>query len=154
KVLERELKGAKPTILQLVDFAKSLEWESPEPKASARDARPQAQPVASSLRCQLHGVGTHATKDCRALRASNNSARPGATDGQAASATTPAAGADSASAKKPPAGSKNAVRRAVVVPHGNDKANRRMSEEPLLGPSTFVTLRCNGQEHAALLDSG
>ena len=71
-----QLEEPEPTVKQLISIAQSFTWKPTEARAPVRSEGPELHSIPSSHQfCQLHGLGSHPTEECRALRARNIHAR-------------------------------------------------------------------------------
>jgi hypothetical protein len=172
-----QLEESEPSVKQLIRIALSYMWKPPEAKTHTKGEGPRSHSVPGRrVFCQLHGLGNHATNQCRSLHARLSRANPGAADVQPASSTSTSATADAPAPTRkvtcyhcgrsghyanecrqraPTTHDKPSARRATVVTSATDDDPLRLAkEETADGASTFVPVLLNGQKYTALLDSG
>jgi len=169
-----QLGEPEPTVKQLISIALSFTWKPSEAKTPVRGEGSKAHSVPGRRQfCQLHGLGSHATEQCRSLQARKTRANPGATDARHERPSSSATAVPSAPTEvtcyrcgqrghyandcrmKVPAGQdKHSVRRTTVVAPKEDDDPRPANEETADTSLTLVPVLLNGQKHTALLDSG
>ena len=171
-----QLEDPEPTVDQLISIALSFAWKPSEARAPVRSEGPKSHAVPHRHQfCQLHGLGTHPTEQCRSLQARKRRANPGATDAHferpsssSATADPPAPTvkvtcyrcdqkghyANECRQKTPVTQDKPSVRRMTVVASREDDDSCPANEKTIDRSLTLIPVLLNGQKHTALLDSG
>src|SRR5215471_2516705 len=164
----RRLGRPEVSVQQLIGIATTSAWTPPTPPRSGKPGRTDstARPVPSSRpRCQLHGLCSHTTEECRDLQARKHREEPKATDKQADRTTrrpgpftrSQAAGITCFHYRQKghiaeDCPDKKLVAKRAVVKYDNAAVSN--GAKLATGPVYRTTIRLNGQEHDAVKDTG